>query len=100
MLADRPRRLVAVHLWHHDVHQDDVDLRRRTQDVERLAAVLGPNHVHVPALQHAGQSEDVAHVVVDDQDLLASDALVGLPDLLHRLLDGRAQVLLDPVQEQ
>ena len=56
-LADRPRRLVAVHLRHHDVHQDDVDVRRPAEDVQRLPAVLGREHVHPPVLQHAGQGD-------------------------------------------
>ena len=82
--ADRPRRLVAVHLGHHDVHQDEVDVG------VGLAAPRAPSrpfsaktHVHPVRLQRARQREDVAHVVVDDQHLAARQHGVGLVQLLE-----------------
>src|SRR5262245_43858745 len=36
-LADLAQRLHAVHLRHHDVHENDVDLWLRLQDVDRVA---------------------------------------------------------------
>ena len=38
--------------------------------------VLGVYHLHARALQDAGEGEDVAHVVIDDQHLPASTASV------------------------
>ena len=70
-LADGAHRVDAVHLGHHDVHQHDVDVGRGLQQVDRVAARFGRDGHHVVALQHAGQREDVADVVVDDQHLLA-----------------------------
>ncbi len=43
-----------------------------------LAAVVGPDDVHAVLFQHGGQREDVAHVVVDDQHLLAGQRPAGL----------------------
>ena len=42
--------------------------------VDRLAARAGRQHRHAAALQHAAEREDVAHVVVDHQHLLARPA--------------------------
>ena len=39
--ADVAHRLVAVHLRHHDVHEDDVDVGRRLQLLDRHEPVLG-----------------------------------------------------------
>ena len=55
---------------------------------------------HLPALQLAGQGEDVAQVVVDDQDLLAGQLRVGLLALVEHLPGRRPEVGLDPVEEQ
>ena len=65
-------------------------LGRRSQQLQGLPAVLGPQDHHLPALQLAGQGEDVAHVVVDDQDLLAGELRVGLLDLVEHLPGRRA----------
>ena len=43
---------------------------------DAVAAVLGEQHLHPAALEDARQREDVAHVVVDDQHLLAVEHLV------------------------
>ena len=48
-LADRPHRVVAVHVRHHDVHQDDVDVRRLLELLDRLLAGLGRDDVHAAA---------------------------------------------------
>src|SRR3712207_7248059 len=50
-LAHRPRRLVAVHLRHHDVHQHDVGVRVLPEPGERVAPVLGELHRHAVALE-------------------------------------------------
>ena len=66
--ADAPHRLVAVHLRHHHVHQDEVDLGMAVEHLERVAPVLGVEHAHALGLERAGDGVDVAHVVVDHQD--------------------------------
>ena len=48
----------------------------RLQHVDRVAAVVGRDDHHVVLLEHRGQREDVADVVVDDQHLLAGQQLV------------------------
>ena len=55
------------------------------QDADRVAAVVGRDDHHVVLLQHRGQREDVAHVVVDDQHLLAREHAVRVVQLLERL---------------
>ena len=65
-LAHGPHRLVAVHDRHHDVHEDDVDVRRRLEDVD-ASCPLSARRLELAALEQRGQREDVAEVVVDDQ---------------------------------
>ena len=43
------------------------------QDVERVGAALGDDDVGVAAFEQRGHREDVAEVVVDDEDLRAVD---------------------------
>ena len=70
------------------------------EHVDRLAAGAGGQHLHAAPLEHAGQREDVAHVVVDDQHRLADQVLVrAVQPLEHLLLLGR-QVGDDAVQEE
>ena len=76
-------------------------LARKDADwwVERLydfAAVLGAKDVHLPTLEHARHREDVADVVVDDQDGPAGEPGAGAARLADRDLDGGGEVLLDP----
>ena len=71
---DRPDRadgLVAVHDRHHDVHQDDVDVRHPLEGRERFGAALGDDDVGMAPFEERRHREDVAEVVVDDEDLRA-----------------------------
>ena len=68
--ADRARRLVAVHLGHHHVHQDEVDAGVVVERLERLAPVLGEGTTIPRASSALVEREHVAHVVVDDQHRL------------------------------
>ena len=66
-LADLADRVDAVHLRHHDVHQDHVDRRRRAcSDADRRAPVVVRDDLHALVLEQRREREDVAHVVVDD----------------------------------
>src|SRR6476620_10227311 len=53
--ADDPHRLVAVHARHHDVHQDEVDLRMLPQELDAVLPVLGVEHLHAVGLEDARQ---------------------------------------------
>src|SRR5262245_3517738 len=66
-LADLLRRRDAVHLRHHDVHQHDVDAGIVLHHAYGLPAVVGGHDLHPLLVEHGGEREDVAHVVVDDQ---------------------------------
>ena len=52
------------------------------------------------ALQGAGEGEDVAHIVVDDENLLAQQGGVRAPRLLQQQPLRLGQGRLDPVEEQ
>jgi hypothetical protein len=64
---------VAVHLGHHDVHQDGVHLRVLAEHLEHLPPVLGDQHVRTLAAQKRGERVDRAHVVVRDEDARAAE---------------------------
>ena len=66
-LADPPRGLVAVEVGHHRVHQHDVHLGVLGEEADPGRPVVGVEHGEPVQLQRAGEREDVAHVVVDDQ---------------------------------
>ena len=71
-LADLPHRLHAVHLRHHDVHQHDVDVRLGLQDARSRRGRCRPTTITMSCSSRTRrQGEDVAHVVVHDQHLLA-----------------------------
>ena len=65
--ADAPADLVAVHLGHEDVEQDEADAARRNA-LERLGAGRGRHDVVPARSQHRLEQADVLRQVVDDQD--------------------------------
>ena len=99
-LPDRPHRLVAVHLRHHDVHQHDVDVGRLLQPRDAVPAALGVDHLHLAPLQEGGQREDVADVVVDDQHRAAGERRIGPVELLEHPPLALGQPGRDPVEEE
>ena len=68
--------------------------------LDGVAPGLGRDDHHVAPLQDAGQREDVADVVVDDQHLLAGEHLVGLVELLEHPPLGLGQLVDRRVQEE
>ena len=72
----------------------DVDVRRLLQPRDAFPAALGVEHLHLAPLQERGQREDVAHVVVHDQDLAAGERRIGPVELLQHppLASGRLAV--------
>src|SRR6516225_1569745 len=100
ILPDDANRLVAVHLRHHDIHQNNCDFRVRSDQRDGLAARGRSQHLHAAPLQDTAQRKDVAGVVVHKQGGLANQVIVGTVQLLqHSLLLG-GQFRDDPVQEQ
>ena len=75
----------AVHLGHHDVHQHDVEIAPPGEHVEGVPAIVGRSDLHAVFLEHGSERKDVAHVVVDDQHLLAFERRVDLVAMQHRL---------------
>ena len=70
------------------------------EDADGVATRLGGDDDHVAPLQDARQREDVADVVVDDQDLLAREDLVGLVELLDGPALGLGQLVDRRVEEE
>ena len=77
--SDRPDGLVSVHDRHHDVHQDDVDVGHPLERGECVGTALDDRDVGVTSLEERRHREDVADVVVDDEDLHAVDRAVLAP---------------------
>src|SRR5687767_2565990 len=100
VLADATGGFIAVHLRHHHVHQYDVDLGIVVQHPQRVVAVLGVLHVHLVTLEDAGQGNDVADVVVDDQRLLAFERRVAAVQLIEQPLLLWRQRAFHAMQEQ
>ena len=75
--------MIAIHLRHHDIHQDNGDLEVRFDQRDRLAAGRGGKNFHAASFQHTAQREDVAGVVVHQQRGLTDQILVGTVEFLQ-----------------
>ena len=93
-------RFVAVHFRHHDVHQDNVEVRAFVQRFQGFAAVVGEVDIEAQLFQLGGQRIDIAHVVVHQQQLLALENVVAVFDQLRVAAPVGGQGGLQPVQEQ
>src|SRR5205814_10598363 len=71
--ANRLGRLVAIHLGHHQIHQNRIDVGILVELLERLISVLREADHHAVIFQHARQRENVADVVVDYKNTTFSD---------------------------
>jgi len=102
-LADPRRRRVPIHAGHHDVHQDQRHIVVLPEHLYAGAPVVRVEHAQAVQFQRAGQREDIAHVVVDDQDLLAGETggrVAGIAGRLPRsglLRDAGQQVEGEPL---
>src|SRR5262245_32143134 len=67
---DSLHRLVTVHLRHHDIHQHHIYVGILVKRLYARAPVLGAQNLYVVGFERAGQGEDVAQVVVHDQNLV------------------------------
>jgi hypothetical protein len=67
---------------------------------ERLEAVAADLDLQALLLQRAGEREDVAHVVVDQQHLAALEHLLAVARGAQHRLALRRQLRFDRVQEQ
>jgi len=91
--ADRGRRGVAVHLRHHHVHQDEIDVLVGPQHPEALVPVGCVDDGEPVQLKDAGDREGVAQVIVNDQDAPAAQAVVCSWGLRGRGLPGTGRGL-------
>ena len=91
---------VAVHLGHHDVHQDDCDVGSRFKGGYRFAPGAGGKHDHAASFKHAAQGKNVADVVVHHQHFLANQRIVGTMQSIEHLLLFRRKVGDDAMQEE
>ena len=64
---DGPDGVVPVHDRHHDVHEDDVDVRRRLEHGQAAGTALRHRDDRAAPLEQRRHREDVAEVVVDDE---------------------------------
>ncbi len=99
-LANFLNGLHPIHFGHHDVHEDDVDVRVGHQDIDGFATVVRRDDIHLMLFEDTGQGEDVARIVVDDQNLLVDQQLVRLMQVQKRGLGGLRQAFKALVQVQ
>ena len=71
-VADALREVVAAHLRHHDVGEQEIDLRQLVEQALRLARQPRGEDVVAGALEHA--ADELAHrrLVLDEQDRLGA----------------------------
>ena len=67
--ADSANGLVTIDLRHHDVHEHRVDVRPPLQELEPFAGVAGRQCLGALAFEEGRNREQVARIVVDDEDL-------------------------------
>ena len=70
------------------------------QDLDRLPAGRRRDNVHAAAFQHTAQREDIARVVVHEQNGLPDEILVGTVQALQHALLFLRKIADDAVQEQ
>src|ERR1700730_2001650 len=68
LCANHFDRLITVHLWHHDVHEHDRDTWLGFDHLERFVAGSGCENAHSPPLQYAAERENIARIVVYQQN--------------------------------
>ena len=93
-------RFVAVHLRHHDVHQDNVEVRALIQRFQGFAAVVGKVDIEAQLFQLGGQRVNIAHVVVHQQQLFTLENVVAVLNQLRVAAPVGGQGGFQPVQEQ
>ena len=98
--ADRADCFIAIHLRHHDVHQNRINPGRRLQQIDALLAILSVHNLHVVRLKRAGEGKDVAHIVIDDQHPAIGQNRITPVQLFDHLPLRLRQVRVDAVQEE
>ena len=93
-------RLVSIHIGHHDVHQDYVQVPIVLDHLDGVLTAGGAYHVHVLVFEQGCEREDVAGVVIDHQHFAAAQNFHrAMQPFQHGLL-LRRQIGDDPVEEQ
>ena len=62
-LADAARRLAPIHLWHRDIHENDIGARLHDA-VDRLAPVFGKCQVKRQITHHLAENKPVGRVIL------------------------------------
>ena len=70
------------------------------EEPDRVAPGLGADDDHVVPFQHAGQGENVADVIVHDQDLLPGERLGLAVQLLQDVLVGVGELAERTVEHE
>jgi len=73
-LANCAQRFHAVKLGHHDLNKDHIHAIVQLQECDRIATGVRRGDHNVVLRQDHGQSEDIPHVVIDDQDFLGGSS--------------------------
>jgi hypothetical protein len=71
---------------HHDVHQDQVDVRHGFKLFQGFKAVAADLHDGALLFECAGECEDIAHVVIHQQDAAAFEYPVAAAHRLQHVL--------------
>src|SRR5580704_9578495 len=104
-LADLSRRSDAIHLGHHDVHQDKIDRARRIarasgKHFESLPAVACNLNLCALRLEEARKRKDVSDVVLHYEDTAAVERRVAITRSSQHYLPLDRQLRLYLVQEE
>src|SRR5690348_11259755 len=90
ILTDDLHGLIAVHLGHHNIHQDDCQVWRGLKRGDGFTSGAGGEYAHATALENAAEGENVAHVVVNDQNSFSDESFIGAVQAIeHALLFAR-----------
>src|SRR5207244_6603079 len=75
-MANRAHRVIDLHFWEHDVHQDEINVSSLLQRFDASFAGLGGDDIDFVTLQQTGHREDVPNIVVHDQYFFAGQNCV------------------------
>ena len=69
IFPDHAHCLVTIHFRHHDIHQNQINFRMLVQFLQGLSTVFRFKDDDILFRKGAGQRIDIAHVVINYQDL-------------------------------
>src|SRR6202008_420056 len=98
--ADDLHRLISVHVRHHDVHQNDSDIRSRLKCRDRFPAGARRQNRHSASFENAAERKDVAHVVIYNQYFFPHERFVGMVQEVKHLLLFLRQISYNAMQKE